>query len=332
MKSTSPSGKAGVLRAIGPSISLAVSAFCAVQTANAASLRFVESVTRDYDYGRQTVLPDGFGDGEFTMELWIKPDDSYPVGPVAGRDATNDRLNWGEEDNQPYSMNGWWVDGNFLLDGFNNRAFGQGTMALQFYGGGRIRWFFGDGINAGPGNAWAVSAYPATRTPSLLDGRWHQVTLVRRWAGSSSADLELWVDGALIATETTPARVDMAASYWDGVVDGGWYWGSEKQAAENSYPNYEDFKGLLDEIRFWSVAKSPQDIQSNFDAPVTGSEPGLVGVYSMSEGSGTVTCNALAPSQCINLVQMKPGYWAGEDAPFGSTIVRPNPPSNLTVQ
>lgn len=301
--------------------------------AGASSLQFLENDSNDYDYGLMTVLPEGFGDGEFTMELWIRPYEGYPIGSTVGQ-GSNDRLNWASEDNQPYSAYNWWYQGNFLLDGFAFGEFEDGTMALQFYGGGRIRWLFGDGQDAGPGQVRSVGVFPATNTPSLLDGQWHQITLVRRWAGMSSAVLELWVDGALIATENSPTRVNMAATWWDGVVDGGWYWGAEKQAAENSLSTYEDYKGLLDEIRFWSIAKSAQDIQNNYDQPVVGNETGLVGVYSLKEGTGSSSaCNDLSPSECMSLIQMKPGHWSNENAPMsGVDTIAPNPPTNLTVQ
>lgn len=73
------------------------------------------------------------------------------------------------------------VHGNFLLDGHNNGDFSAGTFSLQHYGGGRIRWALGDGANPGPGGIWAVQAFPANETPSLLDGQAHLVAAVRRF-------------------------------------------------------------------------------------------------------------------------------------------------------
>lgn len=321
---------------------LAITALLAAGTVGATSLQFIDNDTNDYDYARQQGIPEGFGDGEFTMELWIRPYASlpvspftnYPIGPTVGQ-GNDDRLNWAEEDNQPYSASNWWYQGNFLLDGFKLNNFEDGTMALQFYGGGRLRWLWGDGDNAGAGAVRSIGAYPAISTASLLDGQWHQITLVRRWSGATSATLELWIDGLLVASDTSPRRTDMAATFWDGVVDGGWYWGAEKQAAENSLSTYEDYKGLLDEIRYWDFAKSAQDIQDNYDQPVTGTEPGLVGWYSLSEGSGsTMACNTISGADCMNLIQMKPGHWNNEDAPLGGTggdTVAPMPPTNLVA-
>jgi hypothetical protein len=107
--------------------------------AEAVSLAFFQNAAADHDYGRQSVIPAGFGSGEFTLELWIKPDHTLPVGPTT--DGTPAQLfNWTACDNAPYSTGDWWYEGNFLLDGHNNGVFADGTFSLQFYGGGRLRW------------------------------------------------------------------------------------------------------------------------------------------------------------------------------------------------
>ncbi len=287
--------------------------------AGAQSVSFTVNNPFDSDYGLQTMIPAGFGDAEFTFEMWIRPDNSFPVGPV-DPGTPGQRTNWSNVDNAPYSSGSWWFAGNFLLDGHNNSSFENGTFSLQFYGGGRVRWLFGDGVLVGPGGHWSVGAYPATNAPSLLDGSWHQLTLVRRWTGTTNAQLELWIDGVLIDTKVSSARTNMRTYWnsWSGFPSGqaGWFWGSEKQAAINLLDQYEDYKGLVDEIRFWSRAKMASEISAGYLLAVTGSEPGLVGAYSFNEGSGNSVCNRLNASQCIQLVNMKPGYWTTQNPPL----------------
>jgi tetratricopeptide (TPR) repeat protein len=41
----------------------------------------------------------------------------------------------------------------------------------------------------------------------------------------------------------------------------------------------EYFHGVLDEIRLWNVARSPQEIQATWNTPLTGKEPGLVAYW-----------------------------------------------------
>lgn len=54
----------------------------ASKSAAAGSLRFVANAPTQYDFVDITRLPASFGRGEFALEMWIKPDNSFPVGPV----------------------------------------------------------------------------------------------------------------------------------------------------------------------------------------------------------------------------------------------------------
>lgn len=280
-----------------------------------------------YDHGRQLELPPGFGAGEFTLELWIRPDRITLVGPVLPEGSDQQRTHWATEDPAPYSSVDWWYRGNFLLDGHNNADFAAGSFDVQIAGGGRVRWLLGDGTPL-PGDVWAVQAHDGVRSTgrNVLDGAWHAIALVRRDAGGPGYRLELWVDGVLEAVEDTILRRDLAASYWSGwegfpIDEQGWFWGAEKQAAIGSIPQYEDYKGLIAELRFWNVARSPADLAVSPGRVVSGNEPGLAGHLAMNEGSGAQACDALAPgaqARCIALVD--PSQWVWSSAsPFASS-------------
>lgn len=310
------------------------------QAAASGSFEFVvnETGSKNQDYGRLRELPEAFGNGDFTLELWVRPNDRFPVGPV---DAGEDQLtNWAEDDNAPYTSDDWWRRGNFLLDGNNNddgAAFG--TFSLQFYAGGRVRWLFGDGSDSIPtGDVWAVGAN-SSDSPSLLDGQWHQLTLVRRSFGSGSI-LELWIDGDLIDSEFSNAQTDMEEEYWedwDGFDrDGeGWFFGAEKRAASGELDQHEDYKGFIDELRFWSRAKSWFQISAGYDDAVTGSESGLVGWFDFSEGRRDEACDVLDSSRCIKLKNTDSDAWSTSNAPIrgsGVDIAAPSTPSDLSAE
>lgn len=288
------------------------------QFASSDSLAFFINDPNQHDYAQQIAIPAGFGQGEFTLELWIKPDDSFPIGSTSG---SGKLTNWSDADVAPLSAGDWWFEGNFLLDGFNNSAFENGTFALQFYGGGRVRWLFGDGVSPGLGGVRSIQAFPATNGPDLLDGQWHQITLVRRWSGSTDADLELWIDGTLIDSQTTPARTDMRVWWdaWSGFPAGqeGWFWGAEKQAAIGVLSQYEDYKGLFDELHFWSVARSSSEIMNDFALPLIGDEPGLLAVYRF-EDAGTTSCDSLVPAFCMSIFNPQAGFRSPENSPINS--------------
>lgn len=303
-----------------------IAAISAAFETAAQSLNFVQNANSQHDYALHTTIPAGFGSGEFTLEIWLRPDDSFPVGSVGGG---NQLINWSSADPQPHSSGSWWFTGNFLLDGHNNASFADGTFSLQFVGGGRVRWDFGDGTPL-VGGHWAVQSWPSENTPDLLDGNWHYIACVRRWAGGSeesSADLELWIDGGLVDIRTSNRRTNMRTAYWNnwtGFPDGqeGWFWGAEKQAAilTNGVTQYEDYKGLIDELRFWNRAKTSEELRFEWENPVTGSETGLVGWYTFSEGSGTQTCNDLNGINCMTLFRTTPNTWSNENAPVDGSI------------
>lgn len=288
-----------------------------------ASLSFGRNEPRRYDFADQAALPPAFGAGEFTFELWSKPDHAFPVGPVA-RGTIDQLSNWSEGDRPPYSSPGWWLEGNWLLDGhtrpqgFDSLSTRAGTFSLQFYGGGRLRWMFADDDRVVPvGMVWAVQAAPAKNAPSLLDGQWHHVACVRRWAEPSGADLELWIDGKLTAKTNIPQRVNMR-KYWDSLPHpndpkelGGWAWGSEVMTAWSVYfTQYEDYKGLIDDLRFWDRARTPEELSR--PAPVRGNEPGLAGWIPFDEGRGDVARDRLEPKRTIAL---HGATWSSEEAP-----------------
>jgi hypothetical protein len=126
-------------------LALAVTIFVA-RDGNAVSFRANE--TRESDYGLQTSLPKSFGAGEFTLDVRVRLDESYPVGRTGPQDSPGQLRNWSSADPAPYSRDDWWFEGNFLLDGHNNSAFWEGTFSIQFCGGGRVRWLFGDDLRS----------------------------------------------------------------------------------------------------------------------------------------------------------------------------------------
>jgi hypothetical protein len=298
---------------------------------NAASLRFGENAPAQYDFADLATLPPSFGRGEFTFELWIKPDASFPVGQV-WRASYAQLRNWSEADPEPYSSDGWWLPGNWLLDGHTRpRGFDagdtrEGTFSLQFYGGGRLRFMFADsGTDMPRGMVWAVQTWPASETASLLDDAWHHVAVVRRWREPSGARLELWIDGAEVAHTDIPQRIDMRR-FWDALPHpgdpaelGGWAFGSEVMTAWNYFfTQYEDYKGMLDELRFWDRARSRDELANRWREIPAEDADGLVGWYRFDEATGNVAADRFSSERPLLLHRMADG-WVDEDAPGEGT-------------
>lgn len=295
----------------------------------AGSLSFVANEPARYDFVDIAQLPAAFGRGEFALEMWIKPDQRYPVGPI-WRSGYNQLSNWSEADPEPYSSDGWWLSGNWLLDG-HTRPEGfapgntrEGTFSLQFYGGGRLRFMFADSGQAMPkGMVYAVQAWPASSTASLLDGEWHHVVALRRWREPSGATLELWVDGNRIAVTDIPRRTDMR-KFWDHLAHpgdpkqlGGWSLGAEVMTAWNyAFTQYEDYKGLVDEIRLWGRAPAPEEIRQWAEGRSVRWPAELLAHFPFDEQEGAIVHDWLDPRNSWKVYRGSQDSWSPENAPM----------------
>ncbi|MBK7105999.1 MAG: T9SS type A sorting domain-containing protein [Ignavibacteriae bacterium] len=52
------------------------------------------------------------------------------------------------------------------------------------------------------------------------------------------------------------------------------------------------FKGIIDEVRIWNVARTESEIQSTMNQILNGNETGLIAYWKFDEGTGTITYDA----------------------------------------
>lgn len=60
--------------------------------------------------------------------------------------------------------------------------------------------------------------------------------------------------------------------------------------------------GLVDEIRFWNVARTPATIAANMHRRLGGTEAGLVGYWRLDETAGSVAADASPSGNSANFV------------------------------
>ncbi len=48
-----------------------------------------------------------------------------------------------------------------------------------------------------------------------------------------------------------------------------------------NFTQYEDYKGLLDEMRFWDKAKTEDELKTRWADAISGNEKGLVGYFQL---------------------------------------------------
>lgn len=280
------------------------------------SLDFVTNAADDHEHAAISVLPDGFGDAEFTLELWVRP---RVASFSAASDGSAAQLtDWMTFNPAPYDTPEWWFRGNFLLDGHNNTDFFAGTLSLQF-ANGRVRATFGDGAAA---DARSGDLHGVVGTTNIVDGAWHKIAFVRRWDGGTGAILELWVDGVMEDSETTTARTNMATTYWDSwsgfpVNQRNWMFGTEKQAATtvNLRTQYEDYKGEMAGPAFFGIARATGDLE-NYTAPWRTTDAGMLDFFDYAEQTGSTSVPNLDVAGDMTLVNQQAGGMWSTAAPY----------------
>jgi hypothetical protein len=62
------------------------------------------------------------------------------------------------------------------------------------------------------------------------------------------------------------------------------------------------FRGIIDEVRIWNIARTPAEIQQHMNTTLTGSRSGLVGYWQFDEGSGTIAYDSSGHSNNGTLI------------------------------
>jgi hypothetical protein len=214
--------------------------------------------------------PADIGTASFTIEFWLR-----------GTLTDNPTSSWGGAQSRP---NFDWILGNTIIDrdiwGSSERDWGISIA------GGRVRFGTGRGDTA-PQDPENTIEYMRI----VLDDTWRHVAVVR---DAASGRKHIYIDGTLdYSSPPNVSRADL--SYPDqGVANPVTPWGpfvviaAEKHDAGVEYPS---FRGYVDEVRLWSVARTSTQIATDRRRAVP-SGPGLVGLYRFEEGSGTTTADS----------------------------------------
>lgn len=282
---------------------------------------YVNSPAETGDYATLATIPPDFGTGEFTFECTIRLNNTSPLttGPGGGTSVNN----WATDNPGRYSGSSWWFNGNFLLDGHNNQggAYESGTFSLQVFGcsgatGANLRWTFGDGSAAAARNG-RLHACESSGL-QLRDALRHKVACVRRWDGGTGSILELWIDGTQVGSETSTLRTNMQSAYWSSWTgypagQGNWCFGAEKNDVISGGGYWDDYKGLVSDLRFYNRAKSSAELAQH-TALADPADSSLVGLFRCAalDGNGR-TYDHIGGTRYIQTVAQSQGAaWVSE--------------------
>ncbi len=263
----------------------------------------------DNGAGPDASTPCDVGAGDFTIEFWIRgnPTDNTSAHSGAAGEYFDNR----------------WISGNIVVDrdiwGASSRDWGISIA------GGRVR--FGTGrADASP----LDGEHTLEGGVNVLNGQWRHIACVRE---AATGVKRIYVDGALdTASAANRSRDDI--SYPDnGDSAPQTPWGpyivlaAEKHDAGAAYPS---FNGFFDELRVWSVARSPAELAATFNRVIAANTPGLAGYYRFEEGAGTALADssaAASPSGTLIAGTPGNGQWVARAAdPLNTAPVAPDGP------
>lgn len=115
----------------------------------------------------------------------------------------------------------------------------------------------------------------ATRTTDtvLPENVWSHVALTYDAAGGQ---VNVYVDGILAHVENASGEIGDRHPEADQLRMGG--------RERDDVSANQRFQGLIDEVRIWSLARTPSEILETYDAPVRPGETGLLGFWRFDEG------------------------------------------------
>lgn len=118
--------------------------------------------------------------------------------------------------------------------------------------------------------------YTGNTAAVIAQDKWNHIAMVK-----SGTSFYVYINGKQEVSATVSSTVKVTGNYRIGLID-----------------NY--FSGLIDEVRFWSVARTQQQIVSNlFESPAYNAT-GLVAYYKLNSSTGTTATNSCTNTSSID--------------------------------
>lgn len=108
----------------------------------------------------------------------------------------------------------------------------------------------------------------------------HQYTHIAATYDDSTRIAKIYINGVLDTSKSVGSGVSNSSEPL--------FIGSNPARFGNTMP----FKGIIDELRIWNIARTDSAIQSTMNQSLNGNEEGLIAYWKFDEGTGTITFDA----------------------------------------
>jgi hypothetical protein len=172
-------------------------------------------------------------------------------------------------------------------DPFMNPTVSQAPLAPLLYVGS-------DGKLYGSIFANAQRGSPVSSDTAVNDGRWHHAAMV-----FSRSTLTLFLDGR----QAGPSDNSRLNGPFFDQIGTGYTFPSDPSTPGGWFP----FKGQIDDVQIWRVARSADEVLQDMTTALTGAEPNLDAYYPFDEGQG-LTAHDLSPNHRDAMLAGKDGH------------------------
>ncbi|MEL7146796.1 MAG: LamG-like jellyroll fold domain-containing protein, partial [Bacteroidota bacterium] len=170
----------------------------------------------------------------------------------------------------------------------------EDDMIIASFDHGEYWRFEINGDYGSPGKlAFAIDKpiYSFESTNKVNDGEWHHVAVV-----FDNGQLSMYIDGELDKSENIGS-----ATFGSGLKRYGFIGSGSETTSFNGWstPSYH-FDGNMDEFRIWSVARSKDEIERDYNRLLSNDQDGLEVYYRFDEGTGSQVFDAAKTGEIFN--------------------------------
>jgi hypothetical protein len=160
-----------------------------------------------------------------------------------------------------------WINPDTTLTGFIFAKWVAFAEDIQLGFSGNKIFFYLHNVFGG------VQLYSSTFVPL------HQYTHVAATYDASAGIAKIYINGVFDTSKSVGSSVNNST--------GNLYLGFNPVRGDFVAP----FKGIIDEVRIWNIARTESEIQSTMNQSLNGNETGLVGYWKFDEGTGSTTAD-----------------------------------------